>query len=57
MVIGTVLFAAAAFCENDGGFYAISFAGRLMQGVADGMICVVIPSVLSIEFPENNAKY
>jgi MFS family permease len=57
MVAGTLLFSVAAFCKNDGGFYSISFIGRLIQGIADGMICVVIPSILSIEFPENNAKY
>ena len=57
MTLGTLLFSVASFVKQDGGFYAISFTGRLIQGVADGMTCVVIPSILSIEFPKDNAKY
>jgi MFS family permease len=30
MAFGTILFAVAAFCKNDAGFYAISFFGRFL---------------------------
>ena len=57
MVLGNVLFAVAAFVKNDSGFYAMSITGRLIEGVGDGMLFVMIPSITSIEFPEDNEKY
>ena len=57
MVLGTLLFSMAAFVKNGGGFYAMSFTGRVLQGVAEGAACVIIHSIISIEFPEDNAKY
>jgi MFS family permease len=57
MALCTVLFASASYFEGKWVFYTISTAGRMVQGVADSLICVAIPSLIAIKFPENNAKY
>ncbi len=38
-------------------FYGITLIGRMVQGVADSLICIAIPSLVAIEFPSNNELY
>ena len=57
MSICTVFFASASYFEGKWTFYAISTVGRMVQGVADSLICVAIPSLIAIEFPHKNEKY
>ena len=35
----------------------MSIFGRMVQGVADSLICVAIPSVVAIEFPQKSELY
>jgi MFS family permease len=57
MSFATILFAGAAYVKDKWTFYGISFFGRMVQGVADSLICVAIPSLVAIEFPNKNEKY
>jgi MFS family permease len=57
MSAATILFAVAEFFDNMWVFYSVSFVGRMVQGVADSLICVAIPSLVAIEFPNNNEVY
>jgi MFS family permease len=57
MSAATVFFAVAEFFKDMWVFYSISFVGRMVQGIADSLICVAIPSLVAIEFPNNNEQY
>ena len=53
----TVVFACGALFTNDLAFYAISFVARCLQGGADALILVAVPSIIAVEWPEKNEKY
>jgi MFS family permease len=57
MSVASIGFALADLFETLWIFYTISFTGRMVQGIADSLICVAVPSLFAIEFPENNEKY
>lgn len=57
MVLATVLFAVAPHFKTPYAFFACAFTGRLIQGFADALVCVAIPSLVAIEWPENNENY
>jgi len=57
MSCSTVLFGASSYLKSKWTFYSLSMFGRMVQGVADSMICVAIPSVVAIEFPYNSERY
>ena len=57
MSCATVLFAVAAYFKNKWAFYGVSLFARMVQGIADSLICVAIPSVIAIEFPNNSELY
>ena len=52
MSLATLLFGTGGYCFNEKTFFAISFIGRMFQGIADGFILVSIPSIVSIEYPD-----
>ena len=47
----------ASFCQNDVAFYSVSIVARALQGAADAMILVTVPSIIAIEWPEKNEVY
>jgi MFS family permease len=51
MASASCFFAFGAYFQRGLVFYAVSFLGRAIQGVADSLICIAIPSVVSIEYP------
>ena len=57
MTISTIIFALAGDLTNPDRFYWVSFLARLVQGVADAVVGVVIQAIIVLEFPENQAKY
>jgi MFS family permease len=48
MAFGTLMFALGGYCTKAFSFLAVSFVARLLQGIADGIISVVLPSILAI---------
>jgi len=52
MTLATLTFGMAGYSHNAKIFFTISMIGRIFQGVGDGMICVSIPSIIVIEFPD-----
>ena len=57
MSLATVMFAVSSFLTHPYAFYAVSLTARMIQGVADGLICVTIPSVIGNEFPHKTEIY
>ena len=57
LTIGDLLFAFAAFIDNDIGFYAVSAIGRLIQGSSDALVNVVAFAIVAIEYPEKAELY
>eukprot|EP00353_Schmidingerella_taraikaensis_P003005 CAMPEP_0185585064 /NCGR_PEP_ID=MMETSP0434-20130131/36214_1 /TAXON_ID=626734 ORGANISM="Favella taraikaensis, Strain Fe Narragansett Bay" /NCGR_SAMPLE_ID=MMETSP0434 /ASSEMBLY_ACC=CAM_ASM_000379 /LENGTH=92 /DNA_ID=CAMNT_0028205175 /DNA_START=175 /DNA_END=453 /DNA_ORIENTATION=+ len=55
--IATSAFAMAALFESDFAFYAVSLIARCLQGAADALILVTVPSIIAIEWPEQNEVY
>jgi len=53
MTVSTVIFAVAGKAKNPYKFYWVSFFARLVQGVADAVVGVVIQAIIVLEFPEN----
>jgi DHA1 family multidrug resistance protein-like MFS transporter len=53
MTVSTVIFALAGKLKNPTRFYWVSFLARLVQGVADAVVGVVIQAIIVLEFPEN----
>ena len=53
MTVSTVIFALAGKLKNPDRFYCVSFVARLVQGVADAVVGVVIQAIIVLEFPEN----
>ncbi len=53
MTASTVIFALAGKLKNPERFYWVSFLARLVQGVADAVVGVVIQAIIVLEFPEN----
>lgn len=52
MTLATLTFGMAGYSDNAQIFFTISMIGRIFQGVGDAMICVCIPSIIVIEFPD-----
>ena len=50
--IATLVFGLAAYCSNISTFFLVSAFARMIQGVADAIINVSLPSILCQEFPE-----
>ena len=57
MTLATAMFAVAGLIEDDNTFYIISFLARLIQGIAAATLLVTVPSIIALEYPENQAKY
>ena len=55
--IATSLFAFAALFEDDVVFYVVSVLARCFQGAADAFIMVSVPSIISLEWPEQDEVY
>jgi len=55
--IATLIFALAVFCKDDGWFWTVSCFARGIQGIADAMVIITIPSIVSMEFPDKNEVY
>ena len=55
--MATIVFACGALFTNDNAFYAVSFVARCLQGGADALILVSVPSIIAVEWPEKNEKY
>jgi len=53
----TLIFALAVFCKDDWWFWTISCIARGIQGIADAMVIIAIPSIVSMEFPDKNEVY
>lgn len=52
MTVATLMFASGALCTNATAFYIVSFVARSLQGAADALILVSVPSIIAIEWPE-----
>jgi MFS family permease len=52
MTVATLTFGLAGYFKSAKTFFSVSFVGRVFQGVGDAIICVSIPSIIVIEFPE-----
>lgn len=39
------------------GFFAVAMSGRMLQGLADALVCITIPAIIAIEFPKDNEVY
>lgn len=53
MTIATGTFGLASYVGKTAGvFFAISIVARTMQGIADGMITVTMPSIIVMEYPK-----
>ncbi len=52
MTVATLMFASGALCSNAVTFYIVSFVARALQGAADALILVSVPSIIAIEWPE-----
>jgi MFS family permease len=57
MTLATLTFGMAGYSHNAQVFFIISMIGRIFQGVGDAMICVCIPSIIVIEFPDQQELY
>lgn len=57
MTFATVAFAMASFCETDETFYIASILARSLQGAADAMILVTVPSIIAIEWSDKREAY
>ena len=57
MSFATVMFAASSFMVRPELFFGVSLMARMIQGIADGLICVTIPSVIGNEFPNKTEIY
>ena len=49
--IATTVFGSAGWIFNVYAFYGISFVARCFQGMADAVILIVTPSIISMEYP------
>ena len=58
ITVATMLFASAAIFKNSGGwFFTVSLIARCMQGGADALILISVPSIIAVEWPEKNEVY
>ena len=57
MSLSTFIYGSAAFIGNVWGFYIVSLIARLLQGMADAVILVSIPSIIALEFPDKIEQY
>ena len=55
--IATVIFACGALFSNGPTFYWVSFVARGMQGGADALILISVPSIVAVEWPEKKEIY
>ena len=53
MTISTLIFGLAGYSKKVYPFFWISFVARLLQGIADAIIGVSIPSIITTEFAES----
>ena len=47
----------ASNCETDEAFYIASILARSLQGAADAMILVTVPSIIAIEWSDKREAY
>lgn len=57
MTAGTLTFAIAGYEKNALSFFLVSLVARILQGLADAIISVTVPSIIAIEWPENQELY
>ena len=55
--VSTVVFGLAGLLNSTWQFYALSFVARIFQGAGDSLIYLVIPSIIAVEYPDNQTKY
>ena len=53
MTLGTLMFALGGYGKQGLTFYLVSLVARILQGVADAIISVTIPSIIAIEWPHD----
>lgn len=53
----TLMFGFGGYCKNIYAFFAVSFIARLLQGVADAFVCITIPSIIILEYPDEQEMY
>lgn len=51
MGFSTALFGLASYCQSSLYFFSISGVARILQGTADAIVCVSIPSIITTEYP------
>jgi MFS family permease len=52
MTLATLMFGMASYASSEFWFFTVSFIGRTLQGIADAIIGVSIPSIIALEFPD-----
>ena len=57
MTLSTFVFGSAAYIKNVWGFYFTSLIARLIQGMADAVILVTIPSIIALKYPDKLEDY
>jgi MFS family permease len=57
MTLGVLIFALAGYSKNELLFFTVSLFARILQGVADAIISVTIPSIIAIGWPNNQEQY
>ena len=57
MTFSTLMFGMGGFCNDALTFFIVSFIARTFQGMGDGIIAVVIPSIIASEFPKQRELY
>jgi len=57
LALSTALVALASLSTSSVTFWSVSFLGRCLQGVGDGLAYVPILSLITLEFPERNEVY
>jgi len=55
--ISTIVFGAAGFIKHDWGWYGVSFLARTVQGLGDAVLCITVPSIISLEYTEKQEIY
>ena len=55
--VATLMFAFGSMLGNDVAFFMVSLLARCIQGGADSLILVAVPSIISLEWPHKNEVY
>ena len=53
----TFVFGAAGYIENDYGWYGVSLAARITQGLGDAVLLITVPSIISLEYTAKQEVY